>query len=257
MARWFGTGNQATGFIAVGNIATGVFAFGNVARGFVAVGNVAVGVVAFGNVGCGILVGGGATVGIGMGAFSAILAFPVVADAGFGMLTMTDASPALGILPVLFWGLLSLVLRGEPPPLPERPVLTTLARLRGGQDAEGWVAARIDRVDGDTVRARVGSESLGIDAETHDIASDAAAVAALGPAKALLRLAVVERIADEAHGYREAPPTEKVLSCREARAMPPSPRIWETPANIQWGLAWAWRFGAAAGAVLWAVQLVS
>jgi hypothetical protein len=38
--------------------------------------------------------------------------------------------------------------------------------------------------------------------------------------------------------------------------MPPPRRIWETPASIQWCLAWAWRVGAGVGLILCVAQIV-
>jgi hypothetical protein len=251
MTRWVDGGNEAKGFLAFGNLATGFIAFGNVARGFIAVGNLAIGVIAIGNVGFGVIAGGGATIGIGMFAFAGVLALPVL-DGTAGIGAMTDFAPVLGFIPLALWGLMSMVLKGERPPLPEKPPLVDPALLAKGDVREGWVEGRL-RADGTEGNGPIPLVANGTTL-TIELTKEAAdELPVVAKRKVLVQLRTEERVAASAQSYREAPEMERFLVATRLVAAPP-PRVpWSDGQHIQWWLAWAWRVGAAVGAVAWIV----
>jgi hypothetical protein len=253
-AKWFAVGNEATGFIAFGNIATGFIAVGNMARGFIAIGNLAVGVVAFGNVGFGILVGGGATVGVGLVAFSGVIALPVVE--GFAATqVLTDVSPLFGAAPLLLWGLLSQVMKGQEPVPPDLPTLVDASGFASGAVTEGWVKGRVGAHDS----AGEGLVRLVADGALLSVALAPAAaevLPTLGRHEVLAHVATEDRLVAGPSGYREAPPTERVLVAQTLSAVPKAPVAWSDSRYIQWYISRAWRAGALVGTVAWLAHLV-
>jgi len=119
--KWFDTGGEAHGFVAVGGMATGVFALGQIAFGVVAVGQGAVGMFAFGQGAIGLVaIGQGSvglfTVGMVSAGLHACLAMIGIGGRGYG--GVVSLTPWLG-------------------PASEPPDATSLAAVRDG--SEGWV----------------------------------------------------------------------------------------------------------------------
>lgn len=251
---------------AKGNIARGVIAFGNVAQGVVAIGNVAHGVVSFGlslsvgTVAIGINAVGGVAIGVnavGVVSFAAVNGAGLACWAGVnGVGTFlsagVNASPSVvaGVLLVAAALVASFAVPGQRRPRLARSIVS-LADLESGRVDDGWVRAVVG-VDGDQVAVDAGGRRALLDAGPPQ-RGDAAGRS--GQSMLVHITAGTRPVLPAEAGYREAPGTERALSCVEMEAPPPSRLRPEVASEITWMFARGTRAVGFAGLVALAAHV--
>ena len=204
--KLFDFGQEAYGVIAIGQFATGVFAFGQVATGVVAIGQVARGVFVVGQVAVGVVSVGQLAVGL------------YAAYAMLGLAGRRGGGLVLTILPRT---------RRED----DLPPLVPAADVISGKHERGWARVRVAArtVDDGPKEVVLLDERSTLPIElAPGTERSLGTVAASDWPVALVELSTSERSVPTEVGYREAPPTERVVTAVAARE---SPRPeWTTPA---------------------------
>lgn len=193
MVPFFDFGNEAKGFIAIGQEATGVIAIGQMAHGVIAIGQLARGVVAVGQVSIGIVTVGQLSMGFGW----CLAQLGLAARGRGGVIQVLPASA-----------------------FPQREDRTTIAALLGRSPSQGWVDLWLEVPADGAPRLRHGGEVAPIELPAA-VAASLVDELGKGTHPVSAEIAGKERVvAADAVGYREAPPTEWVLSARTLSKRP-------------------------------------
>ena len=259
--KFFAIGNNARGFIAVGNLASGVVAIGNCAYGVVAIGvSLAVGPIAIG------LNAFGGLLAIGLNAVGLCALSPIngIGNFVFAGVNAWGASGRGGVnwspslVPAFLVAVISVVWAFiRPFRFSERAqrspgVELSLADVAAGRALNGWLKARLERVSGDVIEARVGHRAVRLPGspKAREQASRALADAKRHPT-VWLGIEGTDVPPDAAGGYRDPARPARIPICDAIEPLDASSerrvladRIFDTAlgvAAVSNGLALVWR----------------